>query len=763
MPNYNLIQVRQVNQPEFSGYILDVLGSSGLSPQSDFLPTGSGIQDIGSASYPWKSVHLTSGVHFGDSVLSVIDDQLYFNDVLVTGAEPAAGIVGMTGGTGPSGNSGVSVIDVSGSGSSNGGFNNLFLLLSGTNDTSYTLSSAFAIPSGASGVSGSTGVGITGYEVTNVTGLSFLYNDGSTGELILLPSGASGVLGPIGPVGGPLWDFGRITGIYSGEEAPYTSVIGISGLNPNLHVIRGFSYNIHYDGLHTSSTVDAYTSGIIPNNYFVSGGVTGEYLKFTVYTANTPTGPYTGRYITDEGYLTGLPTGSRVEDINVWSSYEEPTGRSKLLATLSYTSETGYKWGFERRNSVNGAALAEPEHYVLGVLEVHDHGPTGPTGPAGQTGATGQTGSQGLRGYTGNTGSTGSTGPTGQTGMTGPTGSISNRFMGVWNGASSYLEDDIVSYLGGSYVAALGNLNQNPTGTINNQWFLVASGGNDGEAGINGATGGPGSISNRFFGTWASTTNYYSDDIVIESGNTWISLSGDDSLPTVPQNSGFSPGSLSGSHWEILALKGSTGPTGSDGISGATGSTGTLSNNFLGTWMSATVYAASDVVERLGSSYVSISGDGTGCCNGYAPESNTGTYWEVLALKGATGQTGATGSVAYTVNGPNILPSSPTSNQIDFAVYDAQEYTITGDSVDINFVLANFATGVVNVIKINNSGSNIPENPFTWGSGIYWPESAPPPFPTISGRSAMYTFIRFPNSSAGGAKILGTYAPNYAI
>ena len=57
----------------------------------------------------------------------------------------------------------------------------------------------------------------------------------------------------------------------------------------------------------------------------------------------------------------------------------------------------------------------------------------------------------------------------------------------------------------------------------------------------------------------------------------------------------------------------------------------------------------------------------------------------------------------------------------------------------------------------------IPENPFIWGSGIYWPESAPPPFPTISGRSAMYTFIRFPNSSAGGAKILGTYAPNYAI
>jgi len=238
MPNYNLIQVRQLNQPEFSGYILDVLEASGASPQSSFLPTGSGVQDIGSSAKPWRSTYLQSGVYFGESYLEVISGGLYLDGVLITGSEAAAGIVGMTGPTGPTGPTGVSIIDVSGSGESNGGFNNLFLLLSGQGDTSYTLSSAFAIPSGASGVQGASGVAITGYSVSNVTGLSFLFDDGTTGETILLPSGASGVSGARGPVGGALWDFNQITGINSGEQAPNTSIVGISGNNPTLQMIK---------------------------------------------------------------------------------------------------------------------------------------------------------------------------------------------------------------------------------------------------------------------------------------------------------------------------------------------------------------------------------------------------------------------------------------------------------------------------------------------------------------------------------------------
>lgn len=767
MPNYNLIQVRQINQPEFSGYILDVLGNSGIAPQGDFLPTGSGVQDLGSSSKNWQSVYLQSGVYFGSSYLEVISGGLYLDGVLITGSEGAAGIVGMTGPTGPTGPTGVSVIDVSGSGASNGGFNNLFLLLSGQGDSSYTLSSAFAIPSGASGVSGASGIGITGFQTTGInnggdSGFYFLYSNGSTGAVIDLPSGASGLSGQIGPVGGPLWDFNQITGVYSGEQAPNTSIVGISGNNPTLHMIRGFSYYLQYDGLNTHSYIDPYTSGEIPTNYFVTGGITGEYLKFTVYSENTPFGPYTGRYIPDEGY-TGLPTGTRIDDTTFWSSSHEPTGRQALHGVVAYTVETGYKWGFEKRNFTDGTALTEEEHFVLGVIEVHDHGPTGPTGPTGATGATGQTGPQGLRGYTGQTGSTGATGPTGQTGATGPTGTISNRFMGEWNGTTSYLEDDIVSYLGSSYVADSTNLNQNPTGTLNTYWFTVASGGSDGTDGATGQTGPAGAISNRFLGTWVSTTNYYEDDVVIQSGNSWISISGDSSLPSTPQNSGFSPGSYSGTHWEILALKGATGETGASGISGATGAAGTLSNNFQGTWDGATVYAESDVVERLGSSYVSISGDGTGCCYGFAPESNTGTHWQILALKGSTGQTGATGNVAYTVDGVNILSSSPSSNTIDWSTYDAQEYVITGDNVDITFDMTTFPTGGVHILNIVNSGGVTQENPFTWGSGIYWANSSAPTFPLTSGRSTMYTFVRFQARPDGGIKILGTYAPNYPI
>ena len=67
------------------------------------------------------------------------------------------------------------------------------------------------------------------------------------------------------------------------------------------------------------------------------------------------------------------------------------------------------------------------------------------------------------------------------------------------------------------------------------------------------------------------------------------------------------------------------------------------------------------------------------------------------------------------------------------------------------------------LLNVINSGTSIPENPFTWGSGIYWTQSAPPPFPTSSGRSTMYTFVRWKNTAVGGVKVLGTYAPDFAI
>ena len=759
MSDYNLIQVRQANQPQWSGYFLDVLHQSGVDVSSHLTPTGSGVQNLGNASHPWQKLYLESGVYFGTDYLRTISGVLYVNGVSVSGTTGSVGAVGLTGPTGPTG---TAVIDISGSGFANGGYSTLFLKLSNDGGLSYTLSSGMAIPSGRSGVtgvSGASGVSVTGYKTTGTSGFYFQFNNGTTGQVIYMPTGSSGQAGPIGNVGGFLWDFNQITGIYSGEQAPYTSIVGFSGNNPQMHFIRGFSYNFRYPGLNTYEYSDPVTSGLTKTNYFVSGGVTGDYLKFTIYSANTPFGPYTGRYIYAEGY-SGLPTGTRIADSTVYSTSTEPTGRQSLNATVAYTATTGYKWGFERRTLSNGEALVNQEHYVLGHVQVHDGAPTGPTGATGFTGATGATGSAGARGETGNTGATGA----GETGPTGPAGTIANQFMGTWNSSTTYVDPQIVEYLGSTYIADASNLNHVPTGYLNSDWFLIASGGTNGTNGRTGSTGPAGAISNRFLGTFLITGNYFEDDIVAYAGGSWISLSGDSSLPLVPQNSGHYPDATSGTSWDILALRGVTGPTGVSGTLGATGPVGSLNNRFLGAWNTATVYATGDIITRLGSTYYSLSGSGTGCCWGNAPETNTGTFWQLIAAAGSTGSTGATGAVAFTLQSPiSLLVSSPGSNTLDFTTNDAQEYTITGNAVSIQFDYTTFATGRVNIVKIINSGASITATPFNWGSGIYWPDDSAPDFPTVSGRSNMFTFVRFSNRGNGAVVVLGTYAPNYHI
>lgn len=753
MSNYNLIQLSQILQPEFSGYILDVLSRSGIRPNGDsLLPTESGTQDLGSISNPFRDAHLSSGVYVNGNYITATGGSLYVNGELISG-EPGETIVGMTGPTGPSGRQ---AIDISGSGYSNGGYRYLYFLFSGDGDSNASLSSPFSIPSGSSGLQGETGAqgaSVTGYERVGDSGLYFQFNDGNTGQMIYLPSGSAGEAGPRGLLGGALLDFGQITGIYSGEGYPHTTVVGFNGYNPNLTFVKGLSYYLKYDNLNT------YVADGIPTNYFSTGGITGEYLKFTVYTPNTPFGPYTGRYIPPEGY-TSLPVGAVVDDSVIYSSFEEPTGRYKINATVSYTAGTGYKWGFEKRVLSDGSQLSEQEHFVLGLLEVHSYAPTGPTGPTGENGRTGATGGQGPRGYTGTTGPTGATGIVGPTGAVGPTGGISNRFLGEWSSSTTYVNDDIVSLNGTTYISRTTNLNKSPNSYLDSEWFLISSGGVDGRTGY---TGPAGAISNRFLNEWSTSVNYFSDDVITLNGSSWISLSGDSSLPAIPQNSGHNPVAYSGSLWAVLALKGSTGSTGPTGSIGATGPSGTITNRTRGIWDGATYYAKDDIVLRLGSTYISSSGDGISCCYGAAPETNTGVYWGVLAQGGKTGATGATGSVAYTLGNVGLLASSPESNLIDFSVYDAQEYYITGDNVSIQFDYSDFLTGHVNLLKIKNRGESISEQPFSWGSGIFWPDDSPPAFPTISGRANLFTFVRFTDDPELGTVVFGTYAPNYYI
>lgn len=114
-------------------------------------------------------------------------------------------------------------------------------------------------------------------------------------------------------------------------------------------------------------------------------------------------------------------------------------------------------------------------------------GPTGLTGATGAVGATGETGPTGPTGLTGNTGATGATGPTGPTGATGP----GFRWLGAYNGATSYVVNDVVSYTDGSnYICVSPSTGNDPTNPT--YWALYTSVGATGPTGATGVTGATG-------------------------------------------------------------------------------------------------------------------------------------------------------------------------------------------------------------------------------------------------------------------------------
>ena len=87
-------------------------------------------------------------------------------------------------------------------------------------------------------------------------------------------------------------------------------------------------------------------------------------------------------------------------------------------------------------------------------------GPAGPAGATGSTGPAGQQGPQGLMGLTGTTGATGAAGPAGPAGANG----TGFNFRNAFDNSASYAVNDVVTFLGASYVATTANQGpNNPT------------------------------------------------------------------------------------------------------------------------------------------------------------------------------------------------------------------------------------------------------------------------------------------------------------
>lgn len=144
---------------------------------------------------------------------------------------------------------------------------------------------------------------------------------------------------------------------------------------------------------------------------------------------------------------------------------------------------------------------------------------------------------------------------------------------GAYDNSTDYAVGDSVDYSGSSYVmfsdAGAGTL---PTNTT--YWQVLANKGATGATGATGSTGSqgpqgdPGADGRSFIwkGQWLTTTAYAVDDVVYQTGSSYICLTA--------HTSGTFATDLAASKWELLAQKGDTGATGSTGATGATGATG---------------------------------------------------------------------------------------------------------------------------------------------------------------------------------------------
>lgn len=135
-----------------------------------------------------------------------------------------------------------------------------------------------------------------------------------------------------------------------------------------------------------------------------------------------------------------------------------------------------------------------------------------------------------------------------QSGGTGPAGSFT--FLGVWDSATQYHPDNIVSYLGSSYVATnTPPISDVPTDTT--FWALIAEVGSQGPAGNVGSQGATG-LGFTWKGAWSNLTSYHLNDVVGLLGTSYVA---------VQANLGVDPSTDGGSNWQIIAQAGTPGQT----------------------------------------------------------------------------------------------------------------------------------------------------------------------------------------------------------
>lgn len=376
-------------------------------------------------------------------------------------------------------------------------------------------------------------------------------------------------------------------------------------------------------------------------------------------------------------------------------------------------------------------------------------------GPQGLAGATGPQGPQGERGYTGATGAQGDRGAIGATGRPGFV------YQGPYASTTNYTSGDVVLWQGGSWASLVDSNHGNTPDASPADWGALTSQGPQGAKGDTGAQGpqgiqgpygqvgaagpqgptgpqgspgpqgapgrdgaqgpqgdrgvvGPqgtaGPVGLTWQGTYASTTNYATNDAVAWQGQTWLSLHG--------TNHGNTP-DASPQDWTLLAAQGATGaqgPQGAQGMQGPIGVTGQQGAKgdpgdvgpqgavglpgmqYQGAYSSATNYALHDAVTYAGGTWISLQTANHGNAPGLSPP-----WWQQIAAPGAQGSTGPQGAKGDVGDpGPQGLqgivgPAGPQGKPVHFlGAWSPTAAYITGDAVSYSgsaYIAAAAVTG----------------------------------------------------------------------
>lgn len=748
----SLIRLRQINQPDISGYITQVvfaaLKANGLSFSGlTLVPSGSGVYDFGTPSNSFDSIYANglyvpsgSGINFGNinftAYYSGNNAVLRVGTYSITTSPQGLSIIGPSGSQGilgPSGLSGASGTSITGIFKS-GNFMNIYLNNGRINNVTLV-----------SGATGATGVSLTGFYQSGVWFYP-LYSNQTTGIGVKI----SGAQGSQGVPGGIYIDCNQFTGLLSGQRRPAVTIYNVDpngSDNPTLNFIKGMRYTIGVSGLNVGNV-----GGSGSNFYRGEYGETG-YLRFCAWDISLDPNNCgkTGRLNSYECPVIGtsLQLTDYVKDSEAFTNYYEETNKSAVSFNIKWSAQTGYRYGFIRCNTDGTVNQNSPGEagYVLGQMALNYFGPQGPSGAQGPQGIAGP---QGQRG------------PAGQ----------SSPGIGI-----DYVEQ-------GSY-----QIRFHYTDNTVSDWIALPAGGATGPQGVTGPVGpsgaqgpnGPvGPTGDRFAGSFYTNamsttfngTGYNGFQKKVGGVGAWILCTGTGKVCYTGDQIWFSAQSLVGmayTPWQKLLFSDPVYSTPRNFYASVV-SYNANNGDLITTIESTPVMPTFNPINF--DSYINGTLVNLGGLGSPGPSGASG-------VAGPVGPVGPASAATFNVSPRTGIKDSRWTN-LNATGYDCWDLTISGAWNQISFNNATFPTGRTVMIRLRNSGvynnDNVPETFLSWQDGIHFPYgdvNAPGPNanrstitdPLSQCWTNVYTFVRYPKSGASDnpPDIMCTYAVNYLL